>query len=270
MRAAPSPSPDVTSARAAATRRGRNPAARALGGYNAKMTWSRRRRSRGAIEGARGRGSFVAASVLGTLAFVAMGVSSTFGNVHAHNLTQKLVAFLGTLAFVVLALLAVQTLANGFARVIDARSASRSGGTAVRIIASITGFVLVAFVGLGLLSVSVQHLLIGGALTGVILGIAGQQALGNVFAGLVLLVARPFTVDQHVRIRAGALGGVMDGAIKRIGLAYVTIETLEGVVNVPNSVMLTAGVGPMPSGGPAEPAQPSRPSETPHREPGGG
>lgn len=210
------------------------------------MAWARRRQDRDAIRRARRRGSFVVAAILACLAFVAMGASSTFGNVHAHDLSQKLVAFLGTLAFVVFALLAVQTLASACARIIDARAATRSGGTAVRIVVSITGFVLVAFVGLGLLSVSVQHLLIGGALTGVILGIAGQQALGNVFAGLVLLVARPFTVDQHVRIRAGSLGGVMDGLVKRMGLAYVTIETADGTVNVPNSVMLAAGVGPMP------------------------
>lgn len=186
------------------------------------------------------------AGVLAAVAFVAMGVSSTFGNVHAHNLTQKLVAFLGAFCFVVFALLAVQTLASAFARVIDARAASRSGGTAVRIIVSVSGFALVAFVGLGLLSVSVQHLLIGGALTGVILGIAGQQALGNVFAGLVLLVARPFTVDQYVRIRAGSLGGALDGYVRRIGLAYVTFETVDGPINIPNSVMLAAGVGPAP------------------------
>lgn len=210
------------------------------------MAWARRRRNRDAIRRARRRGSFVLAAALAIAAFVAMGASTTFGNVHAHDLAQKLVAFLGTLVFVVLALLAVQTLASALARVIDLRAASRSGGTAVRIIVSITGFVLVAFVGLGLLSVSVQHLLIGGALTGVILGIAGQQALGNVFAGLVLLVARPFTVDQRVRIRAGSLGGIMEGVVKRIGLAYVTVETAEGVVNVPNSVMLAAGVGPAP------------------------
>jgi small-conductance mechanosensitive channel len=36
-----------------------------------------------------------------------------------------------------------------------------------------------------LLAVPVQHLLLGGALTGVVVGIAAQPALGNVFAGLV-------------------------------------------------------------------------------------
>lgn len=188
---------------------------------------------------------FTTAIVAGILAFVAMGVSSTFGNVHAHNLSQKLVAFGGTLAFFIFAIVAVQSLASALAKVIDVR-ASRDGGAAVRVLVSILGFVLTGFVGLGLLSVSVQHLLIGGALTGVIIGIAGQQALGNLFAGLVLLTARPFSIDERVRIRAGSLGGILEGTVRRIGLAYVRLETADGILNVPNSVMLAAGVGPAP------------------------
>jgi small-conductance mechanosensitive channel len=204
----------------------------------------------------RRRHRFTTAIVTGILAFVAMGVSSTFGNVHAHNLSQKLVAFLGTLAFFIFAIVAVQSLASALARVIDVR-ASRDGGAAVRILVSILGFVLTAFVGLGLLSVSVQHLLIGGALTGVILGIAGQQALGNLFAGIVLLTARPFTIDENVRIRAGSLGGALEGTVRRIGLAYVRIETADGILNVPNSVMLSAGVGPAPPPDPTAPGHPA-------------
>jgi small conductance mechanosensitive channel len=199
--------------------------------------------------------SFVAA----ILAFAAMGVSSTLGNVHSHQLSPRLFAMLGALAFLICAVVAVRSLAGELAEAVDVH-AGRDGGTVVRIVVSVSGFVFIAFVALGLLSVSVQHLLIGGALTGVVLGIAGQQALGNLFAGLVLLTARPFTLDEHVRVRAGSLGGVFDGVVRRIGLAYVTIETTDGVVNVPNSVMLSAGVGPAPRGAanvaPPSPAPP--------------
>jgi small-conductance mechanosensitive channel len=200
------------------------------------------------------------AATIGALA--AMGVSSTLGNVHAHGLEQRLIAFIGTFAFFVFAVVAVRSLANELARIVDVR-AGRDGGTAVRIIVSVIGFVLIAFVGLGLLSVSVQHLLIGGALTGVILGIAGQQALGNLFAGIVLLVSRPFTLDERVRIRAGSLGGVFDGTIRRIGLAYVSVETVDGLINIPNSVMLAVGVGPAPLGSSLPPPQPTPAPPTP-------
>src|SRR6201995_442216 len=57
---------------------------------------------------------------------------------------------------------------------------------------------------------SFQSLAVGGAFTAVILGLAAQQTLGNVIAGMVLLTARPFRVGQRVRLQAGALSGQID------------------------------------------------------------
>jgi hypothetical protein len=50
---------------------------------------------------------------------------------------------------------------------------------------------------LSMLSVPVGHLLLGGAIAGVVLGIAAQQSLGNVFAGLVLHGAALRRRDPH-------------------------------------------------------------------------
>ena len=182
---------------------------------------------------------------------MALGVSSALGNIHGHTLHEKLVALIGALGFLVLAVLSVQSAAGALAGVVTPR-AGKPGGTAVRVIASFVGYVVVLFIALGLLAVPVQHLLLGGALTGVIVGIAAQQALGNVFAGLVLLLARPFTLDERIRVRAGALGGVFEGVVRNMTLVYVTVETDDGPVNVPNSAMLASGVGPAPEQEPAD------------------
>ena len=45
--------------------------------------------------------------------------------------------------------------------------------------------------------------MVGGAFTAVILGLAAQQTLGNLFVGMVLLSARPFRVGERVRLSAG-------------------------------------------------------------------
>ena len=67
-----------------------------------------------------------------------------------------------------------------------------------------------------MLGLPFERLLLGGAVTGVILAIAPpQQALSNTFAGVVLLVARPFNPGDHLRIRSGALGGEFDGDFSR-------------------------------------------------------
>jgi len=83
-------------------------------------------------------------------------------------------------------------------------------------------------------------------LSHVILGIAAQQALANVFAGLVLLFARPYTPGEKVRIRSGALGGTLVGTVTSVGLLYTTLSTEEGVLNIPNGALLAAAVGPLP------------------------
>ena len=111
----------------------------------------------------------------------------------------------------------------------------------------VTGFgYVVAPVGmLSMLSISVAHLLLGGTIAGVVIGIAAQQSLGNVFAGFVLLVARPFVVDNHIRVRSGALGGEFSGTATSRSLTYVLVLTDQGMqLKVPNSSVLAAGVGP--------------------------
>jgi hypothetical protein len=99
-----------------------------------------------------------------------------------------------------------------------------------------------------LFDVPVGQLLLGGALTSVFVGIAAQQALSNVFAGLVLLLARPFKVGDSIRLRAGALSGEIGGTVSEIGITYVRLATADGMVSVPNSQVLNAVVGPLPPG----------------------
>ncbi len=49
--------------------------------------------------------------------------------------------------------------------------------------------------------ISLQALALGGAFTAIVLGLAAQQTLGNLFAGMVLLSARPFRVGERIRSR---------------------------------------------------------------------
>ncbi len=109
---------------------------------------------------------------------------------------------------------------------------------------------------LELFAVPVGQLVLGGALTTVFVGIAAQQALGNVFAGLVLLFARPFQVGDAIRLRAGALGGTLDGIVTDIGITYVRFDTDGSVMSIPNSQVLNAVVGPIPPHEEEEPRSP--------------
>jgi small-conductance mechanosensitive channel len=97
-----------------------------------------------------------------------------------------------------------------------------------------------------LFGVPVSQLVLGGALTTVFVSIAAQQALGNVFAGLVLMLARPFKVGDSIRLQAGALGGKLDGTVTDIGITYVRFKTNGSVMSIPNSQVLNAVIGPIP------------------------
>jgi hypothetical protein len=76
---------------------------------------------------------------------------------------------------------------------------------------------------LSIAQVSPTTLVAGGAFTAVIVGLAAQQTLGNLFAGLVLVSARPFRVGQRVRLQAGVLAGETEGVVSSLGLLYTTL-----------------------------------------------
>jgi len=95
-----------------------------------------------------------------------------------------------------------------------------------------------------------QTLALGGAFTAVIVGLAAQQTLGNLFAGLVLLSARPFRVGDRVRLQAGGLAGSTEGVVSSLGLLYTVLSHGEDAIMVPNSLVLSSAVVPLrePSG----------------------
>jgi small conductance mechanosensitive channel len=101
---------------------------------------------------------------------------------------------------------------------------------------------LAVIVALGIVGIEPRTLALGGAFTAVILGLAAQQTLGNMFAGTVLLSARPFRVGDSVRLQGGPLAGQIDGTVSTLGLLYTTFATGEGPIMVPNSVVLSVAV----------------------------
>ena len=114
----------------------------------------------------------------------------------------------------------------------------------VRFAIVVAGSIATFLVTLQLFDIEITQLVVGGAVTGVILGIAAQQSLGNVFSGIILLSARPFRVGDQIGIRSGALSGLIEGTVTEISLTYVLLETANGPVHVPNSQVLAAAVGP--------------------------
>jgi len=88
-------------------------------------------------------------------------------------------------------------------------------------------------------------LAVGGAFTAVLLGLAAQQALGGIFAGVVLQSTRPFQVGERVRLVGGALAGSIEGTVTSLGLFYTTLSQGADRLLVPNNVLLSLVVVPL-------------------------
>jgi small-conductance mechanosensitive channel len=90
---------------------------------------------------------------------------------------------------------------------------------------------------------NLSGLLVGGALTGVIVGIAAQASLSNIIAGVVILFVRPYTVGMYVTVRANTFSGVeYSGQVRDVGLFYTSLLSIGKEIRVPNSAMVTAVV----------------------------
>jgi small conductance mechanosensitive channel len=104
--------------------------------------------------------------------------------------------------------------------------------------------VIVALLGaLRVAGLAPQTLALGGALTAVVIGLAAQQTLGNLFAGTVLLSARPFRVGERVRLQGAGIQ--VEGVVSSLGLLYTTFASGEDAIMVPNSVVLGQAITPL-------------------------
>jgi small-conductance mechanosensitive channel len=105
---------------------------------------------------------------------------------------------------------------------------------------------IVLLLALGIAGANPTTLVAGSAFTAVVFGLAAQQTLGNLIAGLVLLSARPFRVGERVRLQAGAVAGQVEGVVSSLGLLYTTLATRgEDRIMIPNNVVLNSAVVPI-------------------------
>ncbi|HEX5713337.1 MAG TPA: mechanosensitive ion channel family protein [Solirubrobacterales bacterium] len=93
--------------------------------------------------------------------------------------------------------------------------------------------------------VDAAALAVGGAFTAIVLGLAAQQTLGGLFAGIVLQSTRPFKVGERVRLVGGALAGSIEGTVSSLGLFYATLVQGADRLLVPNSVLINLVVVPL-------------------------
>jgi small-conductance mechanosensitive channel len=180
------------------------------------------------------------------LAVAAAGVSYAAGHdlrsvVEPGQVGSEIVTASLAGAFLLFGIAAVVGLAGQARRALEPLTGS-AHASVIRYSIVLIGAVTVLAITLALCKIPVGQFIVGGALTTILIGIAAQQTLSNVFAGIVLLLSRPFNIGDPVVLRSGALGGQYEGMIAEVGITYVRLDTGAGAVSLPNSQVLAAAV----------------------------
>ncbi len=156
--------------------------------------------------------------------------------------TQARIATVATL--VILGWGLARSLGRGIAPALFRRMDPGTAGTVGFVIRLLT-IGLVVIVALRIAGVRPEALAVGGAFTAVVLGLAAQQTIGNLFAGIVLQGTRPFRVGERVRLTGGPMAGSVEGTVSSLGLFYTSFVNGADRMMIPNSVLLSLAVMPL-------------------------
>lgn len=190
--------------------------------------------------------SLAAGGAFGAIAFVALVVGHELGHEHPSFGGYRIASWGCAALVLIFGVLATRATSGGLSRAATAR-AGASRGTPLRLLLQVVGYVITLLGVLVALNIDITQFLAGGAVTGVIIGIAAQQSLGNFFAGIVLQTARPYVAGDRVTVYSGSVNGPHHGVVDDITLLYTTLLTEAGPLQLPNSVMLGAGIAPEPA-----------------------
>jgi small conductance mechanosensitive channel len=150
----------------------------------------------------------------------------------------KLIAALIVLALFVLVAVVARRI---FLRVLGAKNGSRR--YAIELLANMlrASIIIVGIVtAMGTMGINVAALVAGLGLTGFALGLALKDLLSNIISGLLVLLYKPFKVDDVITM------GNFTGKVAKIDLRYTTLDgTKEGantLILIPNSQLLATTV----------------------------
>lgn len=131
-----------------------------------------------------------------------------------------------------------------FSVIMKRRRLDDSFGLVLHRALSALGYGIIAIEALHLLDVKVVSILVGGAVTGVIVGIGAQSTLSNLFAGVILFTLHPFSIGQTIIIRSSLFGGIdYTGAVVDVNWFHTIIVNEDNQrVIIPNSTVIVSAV----------------------------
>lgn len=161
-------------------------------------------------------------------------IAGMYVAVSTGSLSQNLAGVFGNVLVIVVifvAALALTRAAAGFIRLYTSRIEGMSSASLLINLMSIMIFILGGLIALESLGISVTPFLAAFGVGGLAIGLALQETLQNLFAGLFIIIARQFKPGDFVRLDSG-----YEGYIHDITWRNTTIRTLfNNEIIVPNS-----------------------------------
>ena len=186
------------------------------------------------------------------LGAVLYAIFTVFNDRVLHGFSQPEVLLLEAGAIVLVAFLVARSLTAATNAVL-VRRGQLSRGHTVRIFLNLLIGVAAVLALFRLAGVSAESIFLGSAFAGIVLGLAAQTVLANVFAGLLLVLADPFRPGDRVSFVSSSYGAIApsyphemmypsySGIVLDVGLIYTVLSLdVGGLAKVPNSVVLGA------------------------------
>ena len=125
-----------------------------------------------------------------------------------------------------------------------------TGSNAIALLLQVVGFSVILLMVFSITGINFVGALVGAGFFGLVVGLAAQAVLGNLFSGLMLVASRPFNIGDRIALVTwqygkfppslshGWLEPSYTGQVKEITLIYTKILTdSNALVKVPNGIV---------------------------------
>jgi len=151
-----------------------------------------------------------------------------------------------------LGMLVVETFSRSVYLYATSKRAEREANT-FRNIVRLIGYSITLILLLSAMNINVTSILIGAGFLGIVIGLAAQSTLGNLFSGISIFAARPFEIGDRITFIAWQYGKIppsypheaippgYSGTVENIGLIYTELKGTDGKpLIIPNSIITLA------------------------------
>lgn len=130
----------------------------------------------------------------------------------------------------------------------------------IKFLIQLVGYIITGIAFFNYLGIGLTESLAAGGFTGLILGLASQTVLSNIFGGISILISKPFKLGDRITLTTWQYGLIMPsyppkfwsndylipgftGKVLDISLMYTTILTDENLyLKIPNNIMIQAAI----------------------------